>query len=181
MNPVAAIDTGNYALIRTLTTQVSGTITTTTEQFGFNTNESGFYLAIRDPGTCILMSRLIVFYNVCPGETVNLVVRPETIAPTVGSGIQLNVNASCFANSSPVGDAFSLTCSESGNWVAVPSSRCECDTGFVTTMNGTCLCKYDYMFQFGTHHCICLIIIVYNYIITCLGVCYARDAWPDYH
>ena len=162
VNPVAAIDTGNYALIKTLLTQVSGTTTTTTEQqFGFNTNESGFYLAIRDRGTCILMSRLIVFYNVCPGETVNLVVRPETIAPTVGSGIQLNVNASCFSNSSPVGDAFSLTCSESGNWVAVPSSRCECDTGFITTMNGTCLCKYDYMFQFGTH-CICLIIIVYN-------------------
>ncbi len=51
MNPVAAIDTDNYTLIRTLTTQVSGTITTTTEQFGFTTNESGFYLAIRDPGT----------------------------------------------------------------------------------------------------------------------------------
>ncbi len=90
MNPVAAIDTDNYTLIRTLTTQVSGTITTTTEQFGFTTNESGFYLAIRDPGTCICISRLIVFYNACPGETVNLVVRPETIAPTVGSGIQLN-------------------------------------------------------------------------------------------
>ena len=186
MNPVAAIDTGNYALIQTLTTQVSGAITTTTEQFGFNTNETGFYLAIRDPGTCIHISRLIVFYNTCPSETVNLVVRPETIAPTVGSGIQLNVNASCFANSSPVGDAFSLMCLESGNWVAVPSSRCECDTGFVTTMDGeNCLCKYDYIFQFGTHHCICLIITVYNAIvlhsIASLGACYARDAWPDYH
>ena len=146
VNPVAAIDTGNYALIRTLTTQASGTTTTTTEQFGFITNQSGFYLAIRDRGTCILISRLIVFYNTCPGETVNLVVRPETIAPTVGSGIQLNVNASCFANSSPVGDAFSLKCLESGNWVAVPSSRCVCNTGFVPTMNGeNCLCKYDYI------------------------------------
>ena len=144
MNPVAAIDTGNYTLIRTLATQVSGTTTTTTEQFGFTTNESGFYLAIRDPGTCILISRLIVFYNACPGETVNLVVRPETIAPTVGSGIQLSVNASCFANSSPVGDAFSLKCLESGNWVAVPSSRCVCNAGFIPTMNGeNCLCKYD--------------------------------------
>ncbi len=143
VNPVAAIDTDNYTLIRTLTTQVSGTTTTTTKQFGFNTNESGFYLAIRDPGTCILISRLIVFYNACPGETVNLVVRPETIAPIVGSGIQLSVNASCFANSSPVGDAFSLKCLESGNWVAVPSSRCVCNAGFVPTMNGeNCLCKY---------------------------------------
>ncbi len=119
MNPVAAIDTDNYALIRTLTTQVSGTTTKTTEQFGFNTNESGFYLAIRDLGTCILISRLIVFYNACPGETVNLVMRPETIAPIVGSNIQLNVNASCFANSSLEGDAFLLKCLESGNWVAV--------------------------------------------------------------
>ena len=141
VNPVAAMNTSNYALIRTLTTQVSesGTTTKATENFGFNTNESGFYLAIRDTGTCILISRLIVFYNVCPGEPVNFVVRPETIAPTVGS---LNVNASCVDNSSPVGDDFSLTCLESGNWVD-DSTRCECDTGFVPTMNGeNCLCKY---------------------------------------
>ncbi len=145
VNPVAAMNTSNYALIRTLTTQVSGTGTGTTtiamEMFGFNTDESGFYLAIRDRGTCVIISRLIVFYNVCPGETVNWVVRPETIAPTVGS---LNVNAFCVDNSSPVGDDFSLTCLESGNWVAPPSTRCECDTGFVPTMNGeNCLCKYE--------------------------------------
>ncbi len=143
VDPLAARDTDNYVAIRTLTTQVSGETTKTTENFGFNTDESGFYLAIRDPGTCIIISRLIVFYNACPGETVNLVVRPETIAPTLGSGIQLSVNASCFANSSPVGDAFSLKCLESGNWVAVPSSRCVCNAGFVPTMNGeNCLCKY---------------------------------------
>ncbi len=163
VNPVAAIDTGNYALIRTLTTQVSGAITKSTEQFGFNTNESGFYLAIRDPGTCITISRLIVFYNVCPGETVNLVVRPETIAPIVGSNMQLNVNASCFANSSPEGDAFSLTCSESGNWVAVPSSRCVCNTGFIPTMNGeNCLCKYDYIIISVWDTPLYIIITVYN-------------------
>ncbi len=139
VNPVAAMNTGNYALIRTLTTQVSGTTTIATENVGFNTNESGFYLAIRDPGTCIIISRLIVFYNVCPGETVNWVVRPETIAPTVGS---LIVNASCVDNSSPVGDDISLTCLESGNWVD-DSTRCECNTGFVPSMNGeNCLCKY---------------------------------------
>ncbi len=143
VNPVAARDTSNYVAIRTLTTQVSGNTTNTTENFGFNTDESGFYLAIRDPGTCIFISRLMVFYYTCPGETVNLVVRPETIAPTIGSGIQLNVNASCFENSSPVGDDFSLKCLESGNWVAAVSSRCECHTGFIPTMDGeNCLCKY---------------------------------------
>ncbi len=140
MNPMAARDTGNYALIQTLTTQVSGAFTKTTDTFGFNTDESGFYLAIRDPGTCIIISRLIVFYNVCPGETVNLVVRPEIIAPTVGSH---NVTASCFNNSSPVGDDLSLRCLESGNWVTAASTRCECDTGFFPSMNGeNCLCKY---------------------------------------
>ncbi len=144
VNPVAAMNTSNYALIRTLTIQVSGATTIATENFGFNTDESGFYLAIRDPGTCIIISRLIVFYNVCPGETVNLVVRPETLAPTVGS---LNVNASCVDNSSPViGDDISLTCLESGNWIAAASTRCECNTGFVPSMNGeNCLCKYELM------------------------------------
>ncbi len=141
VNPVAARNTGNYALIRTLTTQVSGTTTKIMENFGFNTDESGFYLAIRDPGTCVTISRLIVFYNVCPGETANLVVRPETIAPTVGS---LNVNASCVDNSSPVGDDISRTCLESGNWVD-DSTRCECNTGFVPSMDREyCLCKYEH-------------------------------------
>ncbi len=149
INPVVARETDNYALIQTLTTEVSGTTTKNTENFEFNTDESGFYLAIRDPGTCIAISRLIVFYNVCPGETVDLVVRPETIAPTVGSGIQLNVNASCVQNSSTV---VSLICLESGNWVATASSRCECNTGFVPTMNGgTCLCKYHHKFSVWAH------------------------------
>ncbi len=144
MNLVAARDTSNYVAIRTLTTQVSGTITQSIDNFGFNTDESGFYLAIRDRGTCILISRLTVFYNACPGETVNLVVRPETIAPMVGSGIQLSVNASCVDNSSPVGNDFWLKCLDSGDWVAAASSRCECNTGFVPTMDGeNCLCKYD--------------------------------------
>ncbi len=139
MNPVAAKNTSNYALIQTLNTQVSGTTTIAMESVGFNTDESGFYLAIRDLGTCIIISRLIVFYNVCPGKTVNFVVRPETLAPTVGS---LNVNASCVDNSSPVGNDFLLICLESGNWVD-DSTRCECDTGFLPTMNGeNCLCKY---------------------------------------
>ncbi len=145
MNPVAARDTSNYVAIRTLATQVSGATTKTIVSFGFNTSETGFYLAIRDPGTCIRILRLIVFYYECPGETVNLVVRPDTIAPAVGSSIQLNVNASCVDNSSPVGDDYSLRCLESGNWVAAASSRCECNTGFVSVMNQfgkQCLCKH---------------------------------------
>ncbi len=161
MNPAAAIDTGSYVAIRTLTTQVSGTITTTTENFGFTTDETGFYLAIRDPGTCIHISRLFVFYNACPGETVNLVVHPETIAPPVGSGIQLNVNASCIQNSSLIYQYYwyynfidadlSLICLESGNWIAVSSrssrSSCMCNTGFFPIMNREkCLCKCDHMF-----------------------------------
>ena len=161
VNPAAAIDTGSYVAIRTLTTQVSGTITTTTENFGFTTDETGFYLAIRDPGTCIHISRLFVFYNACPGETVNLVVHPETIAPPVGSGIQLNVNASCIQNSSLIYQYYwyynfidadlSLICLESGNWIAVSSrssrSSCMCNTGFFPIMNREkCLCKCDHMF-----------------------------------
>ncbi len=145
VNPVAATNTSHYVAIRTLTTQVSGASTKSIENFGFNTDETGFYLAIRDPGTCILISRLIVFYYTCPGETVNLMVRPETIAPMVGSGIQLNVNASCFQNSSPVGERSSLICLESGNWVVASSGRCECKIGFVPTIDrGNCLCKYNY-------------------------------------
>ena len=139
INPAAARNTSNYDTIRTLTTQVSGSSTVITENFGFNTEESGFYLAFRDPGTCMIISRLVVFYYACPSETIDLVVRPETIAPTIGSSEQLSVSATCVSDSSPVGGDILLKCLERGIWIA-PADRCQCDPGFIPTMS-QCLGK----------------------------------------
>ncbi len=150
VNPVS-IDTDNYILIRALTTRVSGTTTKTTEQFGFNTNESGFYLAIRDLGTCILISQLIIFYNACPGETVNLVVRPETIAPIVGS----NIYSSTLMPPASLTPALKVMLSYSSVWRVV--------TGLLYppvgvsaillpwTEKTVCVSMTTCMFQFGTH------------------------------
>ncbi len=140
---VAARDTDNYQPIQTLTTQASGITAILTEEFGFATTESGFYLAIRDPGTCIRIARLLVFYYTCPSETVDLVVRPETIAPMIGSTEQFSVTPACVGNSSSVGGDLSLQCVSRGSWIVSSSGRCQCDPGFVPTMGQECLCKYN--------------------------------------
>ncbi len=141
INPAAARNTSNYDIIRTLTTQVSGSSTVITENFGLNTEESGFYLALRDPGTCIIIYRLVVFYYACPSEIVNLVARPETIAPVFGSSEQLSVTATCVSDSSPIGGDLLLVCLERGNWIASPSG-CQCNLGFFLNLNQECLRKY---------------------------------------
>ena len=46
-------------------------------------NADGLYLAIRDETTCIVITRMLVFYSVCPGGAVDFVMHPETLAPIV--------------------------------------------------------------------------------------------------
>ncbi len=72
-----------------------------------------FFLAIRDESTCIVVSRLLVFYNVCPQETVGLVMRPEILAPIIERlSTPIEVTAQCVIGASPDnGVAPRLTCS----------------------------------------------------------------------
>ena len=52
-----------------------------TRELDFKTEEYGFYLGILDETSCIALTRVIVFYNVCPGGVVDRVVHPQTVAP----------------------------------------------------------------------------------------------------
>ena len=103
-----------------------------TMEVNFNTDAEGFYIAIRDGTTCIVLQRLIIFYNVCPGGPKDLVVRPETIAPPVGRFHQpLEVTSPCVDFASPIGgDKARVYCIQGGVWSAKPDSGCGCDSGF---------------------------------------------------
>ena len=137
INSVSARNTSNYVLISRLVPNDHGDLQNQTRYLNFATNESGFYLAIRDEDTCLTVTRVIVFYNVCPQETVGLMIRPETLSPRITTPSQesLRVTGQCVANGgTESGAAPILTCSPGGTWSVV--SGCQCNQGFRATENG---------------------------------------------
>ena len=157
VDPAAARNTSNYVLVNRLTTRdtVAGQADQNeTQNIDFTTNNSGFYLGVQDESTCILIKRLLVYYHVCPNETVGLVVRPETIAPSIGSGMQLEVTANCIANARPVtGESAKLTCGERGVWFQPSVTGCVCNDGFIASEDGrSCLCKKKLLVLFVVYY-----------------------------
>jgi hypothetical protein len=96
----------------------------------FLTNEPFFYFAIEDETICIIITRMIVFYNVCPSQTINLVSAPEVIAPTIGF---TTMDGTCARNAMiEDGIAPRLVCSPEGIWATLGSGcRCAPGSGFV--------------------------------------------------
>ena len=91
------------------------------------TEEDGFYLGIRDETSCLELSRVIVFYHVCPEEVSDLVVHPETIAPPIGRQGQLvKVIAECVPRAIPENSEVLLNCVQGGVWSAIAGSGCRC-------------------------------------------------------
>ena len=103
----------------------------------FQTTEPFFYFAIEDETTCVVVTRMIVFYNVCPNQTIDLVSAPEIIAPATGF---TEVEGSCASNAETENDnAPKLICSPDGTWTVFGSGcRCAPGSGFV---NGSCSCE----------------------------------------
>ena len=177
VDPAAARDTSNYVLVNRLTTRdtVEGQADQNeTQIIDFTTNNSGFYLGVQDESTCILIRRLLVYYHVCPNETVGLVLRPETIAPSIGSGMQLEVTANCIANARPIsGESAKLTCEERGVWFQPPVTGCVCNNGFIASEDGlSCLCKIVLFVMYYTslpsHVQYCTRTVMYCCVLPCL-------------
>ena len=108
-----------------------------TVTINFSTDHSSFYFAIQDEATCIVVTRLIVFYHFCPQQTADLIIYPETFAPAEGqSGIL--VTASCVANAEPEnGNVSRVICLSESVWNRVPNAGCRCSAGF-SLSNKTC-------------------------------------------
>ena len=98
-----------------------------TYSFTLDPSDTGFYVAIRDVGTCVGISRLRVYRYICPSQQKGLVLYPETPAPVSGS---LNVQFTCVDNAESESDT--VTCYHNGTWSAeVPV--CECNVGYENT------------------------------------------------
>lgn len=150
---ISAADTNNYHFIGNMTAD-SSELTLT-----FMTQHSGFYLGIRDNGTCVggmnlgALNRVLVTYKSCPSDTVGLVSVAEAVAGTEG------VPGQCVGNSSAVeGGGALLSCSDSGDWSVL--SGCECDRGYWLLESQKCVGEY----------CVMTVVCVCKYMHVCIQV-----------
>ena len=143
-NASAAKNISNYQHVWRISSDATdGYRVKTTITYVFSTNHSSLYFAIQDQTTCVVITRLIVFYHICPKETVDLISYPETIAPVLGQSTV--VTASCAMNAEPVSGLAPqhLVCITGGVWSRVPpGARCRCVDGyFEANNNKSCRCK----------------------------------------
>ena len=123
---VSAADTSNYRFVSNVS---SGEVTI--ELSGLN--QTGFYLGIRDNGTCVSVSRVLVYYSVCRAGAVGLVrVDQERVS---GDSVQGHCAVNSVSNTPP-----QLQCLQSGEWKVIGSCQCETEY-FLDAPNQQCLSK----------------------------------------
>ena len=100
-------------------------------------NRSGFYLGVRDEGTCGAVERIIVYYVACLGSVDGLVTYPETGVP-VRSGNNVIFDAHCAPNAHNITtlQVTAFASSSSCSPVAPGGARCECDAGYLISADG---------------------------------------------
>lgn len=130
----------NYRQVRRASIDITtGASVNETIVVNFQTNQTLFYFAVEDETSCIVITRMIAFYNVCPNQIVDLVSAREIIAPM--SGVT-TVEATCASNAETEdGNAPKLVCSPGGTWTLL-GSGCRCAPGS-DIMNGSCLCELN--------------------------------------
>ena len=143
LNDTLRRETTNYRQVQRVSPDITtGDRVNETVVVDFETNEPSFYFAVQDETSCIVITRLIVFYHVCPSQTVNLTSTPETIAPPSGER-PIKVIATCASNAVVEGAiAPELICSTGGLWSPVGNSGCRCTPGS-GFMNGMCSCEFS--------------------------------------
>ena len=112
--------------------------------FASTSQETSFYFTVQDNTSCIVITRMIVFYHVCPQQTSDLIHYPETIAPRLPTSdspdvAPISVTASCVANTtSEDGGDPRVICSPGGVW-SNPSlwMVCTCLPGYYN-QGGAC-------------------------------------------
>ena len=94
-----------------------------TYSFELGSSDTGFYVALRDKGTCVGISRLRVYRYICPARQVALVQYDEIPAPSSGS---IEVPFTCVENSYlPESAKRTVQCDSDGVWGDyVPVCKC---------------------------------------------------------
>ena len=104
-----------------------------------NGSTPGLYLAVVDPppGTCVTITRMVLFYYVCPEQELNLVIYPETVAPTsMNANSSSQVSAACLENAVFASQIQPVECNFQGEWDS-NNVRCDCRRGYFLETNAT--------------------------------------------
>ena len=136
----------SYAEVRLIHTASEGF---TIDPEEIDVSSSGLYLAVLDQGSCTVINRIVVFYNVCPYRVSNKAVYPETLAPQTVTDGDREVTATCIENASPSStDSLNLVCRFTGLWTR--NASCVCNPGYEAT-NTSCQ---------GKQLCLCVCVCV---------------------
>ena len=132
-----ARNVNNYRQVRRVSPSVTdGSRVNETVDIDFTTAHSSFYFSIEDETSCIVVTRVIVFYTVCPAQAVDMISYPLTIVPVTGT---TTLSTTCVDNAEPVGAQPKVACSPDGSWDALVS-QCRCQPGAVS-VSGACIRK----------------------------------------
>ena len=118
--------------------------------FFYESQETAFYFAIQDKTSCTIITRMIVFYHICPRQTYDLTHYPWTIAPGFASNNEavapITVTTTCVDNAEAENGVAPLAfCSSGGLWSSTPPGKgCRCMRGFANQNGGlSCASKYS--------------------------------------
>ena len=104
-----------------------------------NPNATGFYLAIVNIQSCVVLLNLLVYNYVCPSLTHNLIMYPTTnvgineVLPRVTNGKCVDGAIGEFP-----GKNIELYCQSNTSWAPVPTGRgCVCKPGYRSSKENT--------------------------------------------
>ena len=119
------MNTDNYNQLVRVRPAVTSRVYNETFTFTMQSSQTGFYIAIRDTGSCIAVSRLRVYRYNCPPFQTRLVLYPDAPAPASASE---NINITCVDNAVVSGSA-QVTCGSDGRW-GPENPVCQCHLGY---------------------------------------------------
>ena len=92
-------------------------------------NFQGFYIAVRDTGSCGAIRRIILYYVVFLGRTDTLTNCPDLPLPVINGRMNSSLSCTCIGNSSGLREgALIRSCDPTG--ACTDGGSCECDGGF---------------------------------------------------
>ncbi len=133
-------DTSNYNPMFGRYGSQLGTSATLLVRSFVTTGKKGFYIGIKDGGTCGQIRGIVIYYTPCKKRQDGLVNYPELVRPP-NSSLPNEGMACCAPNSHPTTSltfrAHSATDGTTGDEGCERNVRCECDAGYRLNAAGT--------------------------------------------